>query len=75
MYNGIVHCLNKHKLGWNQNSEGWWYYTDADKGYYYTVNNGCKYIDGQWYVFNHSGYALQSTWYTDPSNGYKYYLD
>ncbi|MFW2487450.1 N-acetylmuramoyl-L-alanine amidase [Clostridium chromiireducens] len=73
--NGIVHSLNKYELGWNQNSEGWWYCTDPDKGYYYTANNGWKYIDGQWYIFNSGGYALQSTWYTDPSNSYKYYLD
>lgn len=73
--NGIVHSLNKYELGWNQNSEGWWYCTDTDKGYYYTANNGWKYIDGQWYIFNEAGYALRSTWYTDPTNGHKYYLD
>jgi N-acetylmuramoyl-L-alanine amidase len=73
--NGIVHSLNKYELGWNQNSEGWWYCTDADNGYYYTANNGWKYIDGQWYIFNDAGYALKSTWYTDPTNGQKYYLD
>jgi N-acetylmuramoyl-L-alanine amidase len=75
LYNGISHSLKKYELGWNQNSEGWWYCTDADKGYYYTVNNGWKYIDGQWYIFNSAGYALQSKWYADPSNGYRYYLD
>jgi N-acetylmuramoyl-L-alanine amidase len=73
--NGIVHSLNKYELGWNQNSEGWWYCTDTYKGYYYTVNNGWKYINGQWYIFDSAGYALQSTWYADPYNGYKYYLD
>ena len=73
--NGIVHSLNRAKLGWNQNDVGWWYCTDADNGYYYTADNGWKYINGQWYIFNNDGYALQSTWYTNPSNGDKYYLD
>jgi len=73
--NGIVHSLNKYESGWNQNSEGWWYCTDTNNGYYYTSNNGWKYIQGQWYIFNYAGYALQSTWYTDSTNGYKYYLD
>lgn len=75
LYNGISNCLKKYELGWNQNSEGWWYCTDPDKGYYYTADNGWKYIDGQWYIFNSAGYALQSTWYTDSSDGHKYYLD
>ena len=73
--NGIVHCLNKYKSGWNQNNQGWWYCTDTTNGYYYTANNGWKYIDGQWYIFNDAGYALQSAWYTDSTNGHKYYLD
>lgn len=73
--NGIAHCIKSYEFGWNQNSEGWWYCTDPDKGYYYTANNGWKYIDGQWYIFNQAGYALQSSWYTDLANGYKYYLD
>ncbi|WP_238918516.1 N-acetylmuramoyl-L-alanine amidase [Clostridium sp. YIM B02555] len=71
---GIVKCLNKTKLGWNQNNVGWWYCTDVDNGYYYTSDNGWKAINGQWYIFNASGYALENTWYTD-SNGHKYYLD
>ena len=73
--NGIVHSLNKSTLGWNQNNEGWWYCTDINNGYYYTADNGWKYIKGQWYIFNHAGYALQSTWYTDSTDGHKYYLD
>ncbi|BCZ47711.1 hypothetical protein psyc5s11_37780 [Clostridium gelidum] len=73
--NGIVHCLHKWESGWNQNSEGWWYCTDASNGYYYTSNNGWKNIDGQWYIFNEAGYALKSTWYADSTNGHKYYLD
>ncbi len=75
LYNGIAHSLNKYKYGWNQNNVGWWYCTDAAKGYYYTANNGWKHIDGQWYIFNEAGYALQSTWYTDPTDGHKYYLN
>ena len=73
--NGIIHSLNKYESGWNQNSEGWWYCTDINNGYYYTADNGWKYINGQGYIFNAAGYALQSTWYTDSTNGHKYYLD
>lgn len=73
--NGIAHCLNKAKSGWNQNNVGWWYCTDVNNGYYYTADNGWKCINGQWYIFNSSGYALESTWYTDATNGHKYYLD
>lgn len=75
LYNGIAQCLKRYELGWNKNSEGWWYCTDPDKGYYYTANNGWKYINGKWYIFNSAGYALQNMWYTDSINGYKYYLD
>ena len=73
--NGIVQCLNKWDYGWNQNSEGWWYCTNVDKEYYFIAKDGWKYIDGQWYIFDESGYALESTWYTDLTNGDKYYLD
>jgi N-acetylmuramoyl-L-alanine amidase len=73
--NGIVECLNKTKLGWNENNVGWWYCTDVNNGYYYTADNGWKYINGEWYIFNSAGYAIESDWYTDASNGYKYYLD
>lgn len=75
LYNGITHCINNYEFGWNKNSKGWWYCTDTDKGYYYTSDNGWKYINGQWYIFNKEGYALESTWYNDLSNGDKYYLD
>ena len=75
LYNGITHCISNYEFGWNQNSEGWWYCTSPNEGYYYTANNGWKYIDGQWYIFNQAGYALQNTWYTDSANGHKYYLD
>ncbi|WP_297429847.1 N-acetylmuramoyl-L-alanine amidase [Clostridium sp.] len=73
--NGIVHSLNKYKLGWNLDNVGWWYCTDVNNEYYYTAKDGWKYIDGQWYIFNDVGYALQSTWYADPNDGHKYYLD
>lgn len=43
--------------------------------YYYTSENGWKEIDGEWYIFDSSGYALQSAWYYDESNGYWYYLN
>lgn len=61
------------KLGWNKNNVGWWYCTNVEKGYYYTSNNGWKYIDGEWYIFDDNGYALESAWYKDGSTWY--YLD
>ena len=63
------------KLGWNKNEIGWWYCTDTENKYYYTADNGWKEIDGEWYIFDSRGYALQSAWYYD--EGYKawYYLD
>ena len=63
------------KLGWNQNNIGWWYCTDVEKGYYYTEDNGWKYIDGEWYIFDKDGYALQSKWYFYENDGQWYYLD
>lgn len=73
--NGVMHSLNKYELGWNQDSKGWWYCTDPTNGYYYTSNNGWKYINGQWYIFDSAGYALKSMWYKDATSGQKYYLD
>ena len=61
------------KLGWNKNNVGWWYCTNVEKGYYYTSNNGWKYIDGEWYIFDDNGYALESAWYKDGNTWY--YLD
>lgn len=63
------------KLGWNKNDIGWWYCTDTENRYYYTADNGWKEINGEWYIFDCMGYALQSAWYYD--QGYKdwYYLD
>lgn len=51
------------KLGWNQNSTGWWYCTDVANGYYY--KDVWKLIDGEWYSFDGRGYARQKTWYKD----------
>ena len=51
---------NECKLGWNQNSTGWWYCTDVKKYCYY--KDCWKEIDNEWYYFNSDGYAVQSTW-------------
>ncbi len=63
------------KNGWNHNDVGWWWCTDTTNKYYYTSQNGWKEIDGEWYIFDSNGYALQNAWYYD--EGYKdwYYLD
>lgn len=56
--------------GWNHDSNGWWYCTDADNGYYYTSDNGWKSIDGEWYIFDNRGYALHSQWIKDRGDWY-----
>lgn len=66
---------NTWKLGWNRNSVGWWYCTDIKNKYYYTSKNGWKEINGEWYIFDSRGYALEDSWYYDSSNGFWYYLD
>ena len=43
--------------------------------YYYTSENGWKEIDGEWYIFDSRGYALQDAWYYDESDKSWYYLD
>ncbi|AVK51270.1 cell wall hydrolase [Clostridium sp. MF28] len=63
------------KFGWNSNDVGWWYCTDIENKYYYTSYNGWKEIDGEWYIFDGKGYALQDTWYYDTNNKSWYYLD
>ena len=63
------------KLGWNHNEVGWWYCTDTANKYYYTADNGWKEIDGEWYIFDSRGYALQEAWYFDESDGHWYYFD
>ncbi|WP_160687664.1 N-acetylmuramoyl-L-alanine amidase [Clostridium sp. C2-6-12] len=63
------------KYGWNCNSIGWWYSLDPINKFYFTFDNGWKEIEGEWYIFDNRGYALQSAWYYD--EGYKawYYFD
>ena len=63
------------KLGWNHNEVGWWYCPNAENKYYYTSQNGWKEIEGEWYIFDLRGYALEDAWYYDESDGYWYYLD
>jgi N-acetylmuramoyl-L-alanine amidase len=63
------------KMGWNRNGIGWWYCTDPVNKYYYTSNNGWRNIDGEWYIFDSMGYALEDAWYYDSSDGFWYYLD
>lgn len=58
------------KLGWNQNSTGWWYCTDLANEYYY--KDAWQKIDGEWYAFDSKGYARQAVWLKD--QGKWYYL-
>lgn len=66
---------NQWKLGWNKNEVGWWFCTNLQNKYYYTSNNGWKNIDGEWYIFDDRGYALQYEWYYDKGDKAWYYLD
>ncbi|WP_297418855.1 N-acetylmuramoyl-L-alanine amidase [Clostridium sp.] len=63
------------KFGWNSNDVGWWYCTDIENKYYYTSQNGWQEIEGEWYIFDDRGYALQNCWYQDKNNNVWYYLD
>ena len=63
------------KYGWNRNEIGWWYCTDLINKYYYTAANGWKEIDGEWYIFDSRGYALQDAWYYDEGCKAWYYLN
>jgi len=73
---GIESSSNvKFKLGWNRNDVGWWFCTDEINKYYYTAKNGWKEIQGEWYIFDSRGYALEEAWYYDASDGFWYYLD
>jgi len=60
--NRLVNSSSR-KLGWNQNSTGWWYCTDVTNGYYY--KDEWKQIDGEWYSFDNQGYARKSVWLKD----------
>lgn len=59
------------KLGWNSNSTGYWYCTDATNNYYYK-DLDFKEIEGDWYSFDSDGYARQNCWIQ--SEGKWYYL-
>ncbi|MVX64829.1 N-acetylmuramoyl-L-alanine amidase [Clostridium chromiireducens] len=63
------------KNGWNRNDIGWWYCLSVENKSYYTSKDGWQEIEGEWYIFDNRGYALQSAWYYD--KGYKgwYYLN
>ena len=72
---GLVGADGEWKLGWNKNEIGWWYCTDLINKYFYVDDNGWKEIDGEWYIFDSRGYALQSAWYYDDIYKAWYYLD
>ncbi|OPJ57893.1 N-acetylmuramoyl-L-alanine amidase [Clostridium chromiireducens] len=77
--NGLIRVDNTNdgewKLGWNRNDAGWWYCNDIKNKYYYTSQNGWKEIDGEWYIFDSRGYALQNSWYYNEEIKSWYYLD
>lgn len=75
LLNTQVTAPDKYKKGWIEDSNGWWYCTDAKAGYYYTADNGWQNIDGEWYIFDTRGYALQNKWYHDSSDNNWYYLN
>ena len=66
---------NQWKLGWNRNNIGWWYCPNNINKTYYTSQNGWKCIDGDWYIFDDQGYALENAWYYDEYESKWYYLD
>lgn len=63
------------KLGWNKDNVGWWYCTNVENKSYFTSKDGWQEIDGEWYIFDDNGYALQDKWYQDEKNNAWYYLD
>ena len=56
------------KLGWNEDSTGWWYCTDVAKKSFY--KDDWKLIDGEWYSFDSQGYARESKWIQDKGDWY-----
>lgn len=67
--------VNTRKAGWIQSSDQrWWYCTDPEKYCFYTSENGWKEINGEWYIFDAEGFALQDTWYKAENDKW-YYLD
>ncbi|MFW2491722.1 N-acetylmuramoyl-L-alanine amidase [Clostridium chromiireducens] len=63
------------KLGWNRNDVGWWYCSCLENKSYYTSKDGWQNIDGEWYIFDNRGYALQDVWHYDYNYKAWYYLD
>lgn len=63
------------KLGWNRNGVGCWYCTNVEDKNYYTSKAGWQDIDGDWYIFDDNGYALQDAWYYDEGDKEWYYLN
>lgn len=63
------------KLGWNRNNVGWWYCSCLEDNSYYTSKDGWQEIDGEWYIFDIRGYALQDAWYYDEIEKAWYYLN
>lgn len=63
------------KYGWNRNEIGWWYSPNPINKYYYAADSGWKEINGEWYIFDSMGYALQDAWYYHENDGHWYYLD
>lgn len=62
---------NTYKLGWNKNATGWWYCTSVEN--YTWHKSSWQKIEGVWYYFNDSGYALASQWFLWKNKWY--YLD
>jgi len=62
------------KNGWNRNDVGWWYCLSVENRIYYTSKDGWQEIEGEWYIFDSRGYALQNAWYYDEGNRAWYYL-
>ena len=62
------------KLGWNHNDVGWWYCSCLEDKSYYTSKDGWNEMDGEWYIFDNRGYALQDAWYYDESDKAWYYF-
>jgi len=50
-------------IGWNQDATGWWYSPNPFAKTYY--KDSWENINGEWYSFNHKGYARESEWFKD----------
>ncbi len=67
---GFIRPLFKEN-GWIKNDTGWWY--DLGNGDYY--KDCWKMINGSWFKFNESGYALEEQWYHDQESDRWYWLN